>query len=131
MSCRHCSCVCTHTYSQTHPKVDKNQFNQRAVITMKQEGASFPLNQDVGVLKWRFQTTDESFLPLSSEFHHVLATFLLNCWLIIGCWANLLAANWWVSNLKLVSDCLGCKAFSLCLCCFWFALMLVGTAVLS
>ena len=57
----------THTHIQTNPKVDKGQFNQQGVIAMKQEGASFPLNQDVGVLKWRFQTTDESFLPLSSE----------------------------------------------------------------
>jgi hypothetical protein len=35
---------------------------------MKQEGRSFPLNQDVGVLKWRFQTADETLMPLSSKF---------------------------------------------------------------
>ena len=52
---------------QTHPNVDKQQFNQNHIIAMKQEGRSFPLNQDVGVLKWRFQTTDESLMPLSSK----------------------------------------------------------------
>jgi len=54
---------------QTHPNVDKQLFNQRSMLGLKQEGKSFPLNQDVGVLKWRLQTTDESMIPLS-----------INCW---------------------------------------------------
>lgn len=54
---------------QTHPNVDKQQFHQHSLITMKQEGRSFPINQDVGVLKWRFQTSDEALMPLT-----------INCW---------------------------------------------------
>ena len=47
--------------------MDKVQFNQKSTISMKQEGRPFPLNQDVGVLKWRLQTTDEGLMPFSSE----------------------------------------------------------------
>ena len=36
---------------QTHPNVDKQLFGQQSVIALKQEGKSFPLNSDVGVLK--------------------------------------------------------------------------------
>ncbi len=52
---------------QTHPNVDKSKFNQQSMIAMKQEGRPFPVNQDVGVLKWRLQTTDEGLMPLSSK----------------------------------------------------------------
>ena len=44
------------------------------MLGLKQEGKSFPINQDVGVLKWRLQTTDESMMPLSSESHHIVQT---------------------------------------------------------
>ena len=40
---------------QTHPNVDKQLFGQQSVIALKQEGKSFPLNSDVGVLKWRLR----------------------------------------------------------------------------
>ena len=63
---------------KTHPNVDKQLFNQRSMLGLKQEGKSFPLNQDVGVLKWRLQTTDESMMPLSSKPHHVLNTQYLD-----------------------------------------------------
>lgn len=54
---------------QTHPNVDKNLFNTKSVIGMKQSKKPFPAKLDVGVLKWRFQTQDESLMPLS-----------INCW---------------------------------------------------
>lgn len=54
---------------QTHPNVDKQLFGQQSVIALKQEGKSFPLNSDVGVLKWRLQTSNEDLLPLK-----------INCW---------------------------------------------------
>ncbi len=41
----------------------------RSQIGLKNPGKPFPLNTDVGVLKWRFQTTDESNIPLSSKFN--------------------------------------------------------------
>lgn len=54
---------------QTHPNVDKKLFSSESVIGLKNPDKSFPMNNDVGVLKWRLQTTDESLIPLT-----------INCW---------------------------------------------------
>ncbi|KAI1893472.1 hypothetical protein AGOR_G00124080 [Albula goreensis] len=54
---------------QTHPNVDKKLFSTDSLLGLKNPEKSFPLNSDVGVLKWRLQTTDESFIPLT-----------INCW---------------------------------------------------
>ncbi|KAI5615525.1 coatomer subunit delta, partial [Silurus asotus] len=54
---------------QTHPNVDKKLFTAESVIGLKNPEKSFPLNNDVGVLKWRLQTTDETLIPLT-----------INCW---------------------------------------------------
>lgn len=54
---------------QTHPNVDKKRFAAQSIIALKNPAKPFPLNQDVGVLKWRFQSQDDSFMPLS-----------INCW---------------------------------------------------
>jgi len=54
---------------QTHPNVDRDLWRSCGQIGMKMSNKPFPTNTDVGVLKWRFQTADESFTPLS-----------INCW---------------------------------------------------
>lgn len=54
---------------QTHPNIDKDLFRTKGVIGLKNPAKPFPLNTGVGVLKWRFNTTDESEIPLS-----------INCW---------------------------------------------------
>ncbi|XP_057658083.1 coatomer subunit delta [Diorhabda carinulata] len=54
---------------QTHPNVDKELFKLRSQIGLKQPAKPFPLNTDVGVLKWRLQSTDDALIPL-----------LINCW---------------------------------------------------
>lgn len=54
---------------QTHPNIDKDLFKAKQIIGLKNAAKPFPLNTDVGVLKWRFQTQDESYVPLS-----------INCW---------------------------------------------------
>lgn len=54
---------------QTHPNIDKKKFTANAVIGLKNPEKPFPSGQDVGVLKWRLQTTDESLMPLT-----------INCW---------------------------------------------------
>uniref|UniRef100_A0A671NN41 Coatomer subunit delta n=1 Tax=Sinocyclocheilus anshuiensis TaxID=1608454 RepID=A0A671NN41_9TELE len=54
---------------QTHPHVDKKLFNTESLICLKNQEKSFPLNSDLGVLKWRLQSTDESLIPLT-----------INCW---------------------------------------------------
>jgi len=53
--------------SQTHPNVDKKLFQSSSLIGLKVPDKPFPINQDIGVLKWRFQTQDDSFMPLSSK----------------------------------------------------------------
>ncbi|XP_038066027.1 coatomer subunit delta-like [Patiria miniata] len=53
----------------THPNVDKKLFQSESYISMKNPAKPFPLNTDVGVLKWRLTTQDESLMPLS-----------INCW---------------------------------------------------
>ncbi|KAL8577856.1 Coatomer subunit delta [Nucella lapillus] len=54
---------------QTHPNIDKKLFLATSQIALKNSDKPFPLNQDVGVLKWRLQTQDEALIPLS-----------INCW---------------------------------------------------
>lgn len=51
---------------QTHPNVDKELFKTRRQIGLKNSTKPFPLNTDVSVLKWRYQTTDESAIPMTS-----------------------------------------------------------------
>jgi len=55
--------------TQTHPNIDKDLMRRQSQIALKNPAKPFPLNTDVGVLKWRLQTTDESNIPLS-----------INCW---------------------------------------------------
>lgn len=57
------------TVLQTHPNIDKALFNGRRQVGMKQADRPFPVNTDVGVLKWRFVTEDEACVPL-----------MINCW---------------------------------------------------
>lgn len=54
---------------QPHPNVDKKLFMSQSIIALKNPSKPFPLNQDAGILRWRFQTQDESYIPLS-----------INCW---------------------------------------------------
>ncbi|XP_005107188.1 coatomer subunit delta [Aplysia californica] len=54
---------------QTHPNVDKKAFAQSSIVSLKNPERPFPVGQDIGVLKWRFQTQDEALMPLS-----------INCW---------------------------------------------------
>lgn len=54
---------------QTHPNIDKKLFSQESIIGLKQPNKPFPLNSEIGVLKWRIQSTDEALMPLS-----------INCW---------------------------------------------------
>ncbi|KAL0273968.1 UNVERIFIED_CONTAM: hypothetical protein PYX00_006517 [Menopon gallinae] len=54
---------------QTHPNVDKELFKLKSQIGLKNPLKPFPLHTDVGVLKWRYQTQDETSIPLT-----------FNCW---------------------------------------------------
>ncbi|CAG0885121.1 unnamed protein product [Cyprideis torosa] len=54
---------------QPHPNIDKDLFRTSQVIAMKNRSRPFPLNTEVGVLKWRFQSSDPEAIPLA-----------INCW---------------------------------------------------
>lgn len=59
---------------QTHPNVDKELFKKSSLIGLKNPSKPFPINTDVGVLKWRFVSQDDTAIPLTSR------TFLMsNC----------------------------------------------------
>jgi len=49
---------------QTHPNIDKAKWKSTGVIGLKNPDKPFPVGQDVGVLKWRLNGTDEEDLPL-------------------------------------------------------------------
>ncbi|CAA6663368.1 unnamed protein product [Spirodela intermedia] len=55
---------------RTHPNINKELFNSDHVIGLKDPNRPFPTGQnDVGVVKWRIQSMDESAVPLT-----------VNCW---------------------------------------------------
>lgn len=54
---------------KTHPHVDKNLWQSNRTIGLKDTKKPFPINQTLPVLRWRFLTKDETFLPL-----------IINCW---------------------------------------------------
>ena len=62
---------------QTHPNIDKELLKTKTQIALKNPSKPFPLNTDVGVLKWRLQTTDESNIPLSSR-HIAVSIVMVN-----------------------------------------------------
>uniref|UniRef100_A0A915D308 Coatomer subunit delta n=1 Tax=Ditylenchus dipsaci TaxID=166011 RepID=A0A915D308_9BILA len=54
---------------QVHPNLDKKIWQANSLLRLKSAEKPFPVNVDVGVLKWRLQLPDEESLPLA-----------LNCW---------------------------------------------------
>ena len=52
---------------QPHPNIDEELLKTRAQIALKNPSKPFRTNTDVGVLKWRFSSQDESFIPLSID----------------------------------------------------------------
>lgn len=51
-----------------HPNVAKFTPGQPRVVALKDSSRAFPVNQSLAVLKWRYAGTDESNVPLSSEY---------------------------------------------------------------
>ncbi|CAO1632025.1 unnamed protein product [Sympodiomycopsis kandeliae] len=50
---------------KTHPHVDKNQWASSRLIALKNADRPFPVNQNLGVLRWRLSSKDESLVPLT------------------------------------------------------------------
>lgn len=63
--------------------MDKKLWQSDQILQLKSAQKPFPINTDIGVLKWRLTTTDESMLPLTSMYAtgiFVNILFLVNCW---------------------------------------------------
>lgn len=54
---------------KTHPNIDKQLYANDQVLGLRDPERPFPTGSALGILKWRFNTTDESLVPL-----------LINCW---------------------------------------------------
>lgn len=54
---------------KTHPNIDKQLYASENCLGLKDPTRGFPTGAPLGVLKWRFQTADESLVPLT-----------INCW---------------------------------------------------
>jgi len=62
---------------KTHPNMNKELFANDSILGLKDPNRPFPTGQasdagGVGLLKWRMQSTDESMVPLTSEFITIL-----------------------------------------------------------
>lgn len=59
---------------QQHPNVGKfgpGATGEERVIALKNPERGFPINQGVGVLRWRLSTKDESLVPINSEWREL------------------------------------------------------------
>ncbi|CAO3619715.1 unnamed protein product [Cunninghamella echinulata] len=54
---------------KTHPNVDKNVFKNEKAVQMRDTSRSFPTNQNLEVVRWKYSSQDETAVPLS-----------INCW---------------------------------------------------
>lgn len=65
---------------KTHPNINKELFSNENILGLKDPNRPFPTGSGdgVGLLRWRMQSTDESLVPLSSEFYAMLFIYLSN-----------------------------------------------------
>lgn len=54
---------------KTHPNIDKTLYSSENILGLKDPTRPFPTGAPLGVLKWRYQSMDESDIPLT-----------INCW---------------------------------------------------
>ncbi|KAF1762742.1 hypothetical protein GCK72_011004 [Caenorhabditis remanei] len=57
------------TQLQVHPNLDKKEWQTSSILKVKPNGKPYPVNSDVGILKWKMVLAEEEQLPIS-----------LNCW---------------------------------------------------
>jgi len=54
---------------QTHPKINKAVYENQKVLMLKEPEKGFPLDKDIGILRWHLNTGDSRLVPLT-----------INCW---------------------------------------------------
>lgn len=59
---------------KTHPNINKELYSNEGILGLKDPNRPFPSGQGDGValVRWRMQSTDESIVPLTSEFLRIL-----------------------------------------------------------
>ncbi|GAX83714.1 hypothetical protein CEUSTIGMA_g11139.t1 [Chlamydomonas eustigma] len=61
--------VNTNFQFKTHPNIDKTQYSNNNMLCLKDPSKPFPVGSELGVLKWRMQSKDQSLVPIT-----------INCW---------------------------------------------------
>jgi hypothetical protein len=74
-----------------HPNVAKFGPSGDRIIALKDASRSFPLNQSVPVLKWRYSGKDETLVPLSSALGHWRCQFVRHADSALIAYSQLLA----------------------------------------
>ena len=69
-----------------HPNVGKFAASKDRVVALKDSSRSFPVNQSLAVLKWRYAGKDESYVPLSSTSIHRIITRPCSLFHVVNCW---------------------------------------------
>eukprot|EP00798_Chlamydomonas_sp_ICE-L_P013531 gene13531-19401_t len=54
---------------KTHPNIDKTTYSSSNILSLKDPSRPFPTGSELGILKWRMQSKDESLVPIT-----------INCW---------------------------------------------------
>ena len=54
---------------KTHPNIDKAQHASSNILGLKDPSKPFPVGSELGILKWRMQSKDETLVPIT-----------INCW---------------------------------------------------
>lgn len=49
----------------TNPKMDKALFNNERILALKDSSKGYPINQNVGILKWKLSSKEPTTLPFS------------------------------------------------------------------
>eukprot|EP01089_Gocevia_fonbrunei_P022603 TRINITY_DN9192_c0_g1_i1.p1 TRINITY_DN9192_c0_g1~~TRINITY_DN9192_c0_g1_i1.p1 ORF type:complete len:516 (+),score=131.66 TRINITY_DN9192_c0_g1_i1:119-1666(+) len=48
-----------------HPNINKARFSKEGVVALKADNKNFPVGNALNILKWRFQTSNESKVPIT------------------------------------------------------------------
>jgi len=81
----------TEVQFKQHPNVVKFQAQQERVVALKDPARGFPVNQPLGVLKWRYSGKDEIYVPLSSMFllyQYAPVSFSSDTIYAVNCWPS-------------------------------------------
>lgn len=65
------------TQLQVHPNLDKKEWQSSSTLKIKPNGKPYPVNSDVGILKWKMALSEEEQLPISCKLEDKQFTIVL------------------------------------------------------